>query len=678
LSIAGIDLTSNNNAGGRVSLMDKFCDPSKGPLSLPSNIGNNFNKNEIDNNDEDEPLKVDEPKQNMMECFDLNLKDPENDFLNHGKIQKFINMIKKSNENEQQLSLSNSKDRIIRFIKKFMEELIIFISLCLALSKSNIYTFIYIFITIFLITTKKTMFKYYLLYIFIYVGIVIQSIFFLLNITENILKQKYEGKNEDKDKVEFEKIVDLLNQTMSIPFYQNKFHLNKTTGFFYGLGTYIIQVNLIWLEFMLIILIHFYLNYFSYSIYQDIINLGSSSLSDQKFDFDSLNMEQGSIEQIKTMTDYQYYELRECLSCFNFNIGNTLTDFFDSLKIDKDISYINYFGTSKKKSNLNLSLIKNPVLKQMIEFRMYEKEFLNTMEKREKGKYKPLPSYLLVLQKILYLYFHCFLLIIMIMLSLMTAGILSALYFVICFYYLIKSDSIFLGQEYTYPKAIKTSLRIIVFIDIIIQGIYQFPIFSFEDNLIIFKAIGLSKVFDINDINNTNNQVKQLEIFGKALIYFLMSIQNLIYNSKTFKRYYLVYLLENKFQTNKTSLVNTFTFNNHRVKIYEKSLTIRQKSVEIMDDLKKLINELNSDSNKMGEKLYSKNIFEIKKRSPLEYIKEQENLKKNNNEIQNISKVYLEVDEIKDKIKSMLYDKFVTKIYLWLHNHTAKILIRTL
>ena len=133
-----------------------------------------------------------------------------------------------------------------------------------------------------------------------------------------------------------------------------------------------------------------------------------------------------------------------------------------------------------------------------------------------------------------------------------------------------------------------------------------------------------------------------------------MSTQNLIYNSKTFKRYYLVYLLENRFQTNKTSLINAFTFNNHRVKIYEKSLAIRQKSVEIMDDLKKLINELNSDSNKMGEKLYSKNIFQVKKRSPLEFIKEKENLKNNNNEIQNISKVYLEVDEIKDKIKSML------------------------
>jgi len=37
----------------------------------------------------------------------------------------------------------------------------------------------------------------------------------------------------------------------------------------------------------------------------------------------------------------------------------------------------------------------------MIEFRMYEKEFLNTMEKSKKEKYKPLPSYLVILQQIL-------------------------------------------------------------------------------------------------------------------------------------------------------------------------------------------------------------------------------------------------------------------------------------
>lgn len=58
-------------------------------------------------------------------------------------------MIKKSNENEQQLSVSNIKERIIRFIKKLLEEMIIFISLCLALNKLSIWTFMHFFVTFF-------------------------------------------------------------------------------------------------------------------------------------------------------------------------------------------------------------------------------------------------------------------------------------------------------------------------------------------------------------------------------------------------------------------------------------------------------------------------------------------------------------------------------------------------
>ena len=679
LSIAGIDLTAKKKGkrDSRISLADRFYVPPPpkidsiinfDPTKITYNL-NQINENPAENcEDDDEPAKVDEPKSNILENFDLNEKDPSNKFLENKKIRRFINIIKNSNENEQQLSLSNSKDRIVRFVKKLIEELIIFISLCLALSKLNVYTFVYIFVAILLISTKKTMFKYYLLYIFIYLAIVVQSIFYILNITTETSPRE-----KDKD------LFNALNQTMSIPLYKEHYNLNAKDAFFYGLGINKAQVNLIWLEFMQIIVIYFYLNYFSYSIYQDIINLGSSSLSDQKFDFETLNMEQGSLEQIKTMTEFEFYQFRECLSCFNFNIGNTLDEFFKLLKINKDI-HINIFdANAKNKLNLNLTSIKNPILKELIEYRMYEKEYLNNIEIREKGKYKPLPSYLLILQKILYLYFHCFLLILIIMISVMTSGPISCIYFGVGFYYLLKSDCIFLGQEYTYPKAIKRSLRIIVLIDIILQGIYQLPIFSdgAEITFKIFSSLGFVKIVKVDDADEIQSDL-QLEIFGKALIYFFMSLQNLIYNSKTFKLYYLVYLLENKFQTNKTGLVNAFTFNNDRVKVYQKSLSIRQKTVESMNNLNDLINELNSKLNKVGNKLFSKNNFEAREK-PLDFLKynqlkqeeEDESKSKSNIDNQDKSKILLEEDDIKEKIRSMLYDRFITKVYLWLHKHSA-------
>ena len=171
----------------------------------------------------------------------------------------------------------------------------------------------------------------------------------------------------------------------------------------------------------------------------------------------------------------------------------------------------------------------------------------------------------------------------------MTQGIFSAVYFGFSFYYLMKSDSLFLGQEYNYPKAIKKTLRIIVLIDITIQGIYQTPFFVMKHEDVRFKffrALGLVKAMDIN--NDEINLMQKVEIYGKAIIYFIMSIQHFIYNSTFFKRYYLAYLLDNKYKTNKNSLINSFSFNNDRVKIYKKSLAIRQKNMEAMNDLNKI------------------------------------------------------------------------------------------
>jgi hypothetical protein len=98
-----------------------------------------------------------------------------------------------------------------------------------------------------------------------------------------------------------------------------------------------------------------------------------------------------------------------------------------------------------------------------------------------------------------------------------------------------------------------------------------------------------------------------------------------------------------------------------------------------MNTLNDLISELNSKLNKMGNKLFSKNKFEVSEK-PLDFLRynqlkreEEENEIKSNSDNDNLdkSKVFLEEDDIKDKIRSMLYDRFITKAYLWLHKHSA-------
>ena len=689
---------------------------------IKKDLNNEINNDEDD--DDDVPLQVDEPMSPILENYDLNEKDPSNNFLKNNYLKKFISIIKKSNENEQELSVCNTRERIIQFVKRLIEQIIMFISLCLALSKLNIWTFIYLSITITMIFTKKTMYRFYLLYCFIFCGLTVQSTFFILN-----LNQKSSIKTEDIS------IYNVTTQALNIPIYKSIFNLTEEQGFFFGLGVSQYQVSNIILEFIQIILLYIYMNIFSYSIFQNIVNLGESSVSDdRKFDLNSLNLDQGSILLIKSTTEVEFLQYKECLSCYDFDIGETLEDFFSLLKLDNtNITEENPFGT-KKNLKLNLKEIKNPALKELIEYRMLIKDIKDNMGKKEAKKYKPLPKYLIVLQKILYLYFHCFLLILMIMISMMTAGIFSAVYFSACFYYLIKSDSIYLGQEYTYPKAIKKTLRIIVLVDIIIQGIYQTPFFIMKENDIRYKllsALGFIKVVDLN--NNEIDAKSKLDIYGKAIIYFFMSVQHFIFVSKYFKRYYLAYLLENKFKTNKKSLINTFTFNNDRIQIYQKSLSIRQKTMEAMDDLKKIVLELNEKLNQMSESIFSKvNNNEIIKNN----IEEKYILKNTLNEINNINrrisadektikrpnideninnkkfidsnknidniinnknipinnqeksdktnlqkglkevfldtykfhnkpKIDLEPDEIKEKIESLIYNRFLTKIYIW-------------
>ena len=197
-------------------------------------------------------------------------------------------MIKNSSENEQKLSLGNSKGKVIIFFKKFLEEIIIFLLICISLGKFNIWTFIYLIITFYLIATKRTMWKFYILFCFIYTAILIQSFLYLSNLREETSIR------------DFNDIFSVLKNKFHIPWYQE--YLSEKMGFFYGLGVTESQVKLICLEFLQIIVIYFYLDLFSYSINQETLNKGEKSLQGQKFNFHTLNLNQSAIDYIQKIT----------------------------------------------------------------------------------------------------------------------------------------------------------------------------------------------------------------------------------------------------------------------------------------------------------------------------------------------------------------------------------------
>ena len=714
LTVAGIDLTpvkdKNNNPNFKLSLQHKFLRNPKEINKLTHKIGDNNNgglknlKTIVENlsrtassQDVDNDLSETQKKNDEDINLELIENTPGNEFLKNRYIKQFLKIFSSSNNNKQTLSLGNSKDRVMRFLKIFFEEVIIFLLICISLGKLSIWTFVYLIFTFYLISTKKTMWKFFVLSCFIYVTIIIQSLFFLSNLNSEITSRDYDD------------ILQLVKIKIGFPWYQNM--LNEKFGFFLGLGVTKPQVHLLYLEFLQIVVIFFYLDMFSYSIYQDILNLGEKSSNKNKFNFESLNLKPSTIDSIKQMSEIQFQQYNECLKCFDMNIGKDKEELLKNLKIkESGLSRISDLSENRKnKRKYNLEELKNPTLKELIYFRLVNKE--NTIGNI--GTYKPLPKYLIILQEFLYMYFHCFVLISIIFLSIMIGRLISILYVTLCLYYLVNSELFYIGEKYSYFSAIKKVLRIVILVDILIQGIYQTPFVSPDENdnsFKLFNAVGFIKVVNFQKDGKITIE-QSTQVFTKAMMYLLISLQILIYESSHFKRYYIAYLLENKNEFKRHSIINSFKFNNRRVKIFKKSLNIRQRSDQAMEDLKKVIEELNNKLKEIGGKLFDdiskKRTLNLNKES-VDNIINNENNEKNDNNINNINnenesqlttlqgnniinagkkggilgliqktqsiakeKKYLEVEEVKKKIKNMLYSRIIVKLYLFLHKHSA-------
>ena len=154
--------------------------------------------------------------------------------------------------------------------------------------------------------------------------------------------------------------------------------------------------------------------------------------------------------------------------------------------------------------------------------------------------------------------------------SMMVSGILSIFYIIFSLVFLMKSNSMYVGDPYYYPKTIKTVLRVAILIDIAIQTLYQTPYINpstTNNNFYnILKIIGFNKIINFGDnLNAKDFQIfpdQMILVLAKAFTYFFMSIQILIYSSQDFQEYYLTYLLTKNINLRKISLMHVFRFNN--------------------------------------------------------------------------------------------------------------------
>ena len=93
----------------------------------------------------------------------------------------------------------------------------------------------------------------------------------------------------------------------------------------------------------------------------------------------------------------------------------------------------------------------------------------------------------------------------------------------------------------------------------------------------------------MNYLNNSKVEIAStgiIEIIGKPLIYLIISLQTIIYNSTDFKRYYIIFLLNLKNQMTEVGYVNSYIFNNSRINEFNKSVDLRLNNEKKMEKVK--------------------------------------------------------------------------------------------
>ena len=650
---------------------------SKGEKNIILNIQNNLKilekKEELKEIEKMEDIKEEqiEPKKKNVTIhytktieFDFNSKQDQQ--LGEELIKKFENIFQADiSKRTVKLSSSNNKTKIIKSLKGITEELIIFFLICTAVAKLNIWSLIYVIYAIYLILTKKTMKKYYILYCFVICSIIVQLSLFVSNLQK--------GTDPSADKADLE----IMSKTFILPWYKY-YGMKDERAFFFGLGVCHSQINLIWMDFLQVVIIYIYLDYFSYSIYQEGKTIGKS---ESQINYYNLHLNSEIREVTKQLSQDEY---DKHISCMKYNFG---------IEIDNKVNDLNKFKyyiengkeekseedkkkeeeEEKKKKEEEEKKKKeeeekkkeeeyiSPLTKRLGEqLKAKEKEREKEKEKEERGKKTNLSNLknkefsgdkcINIVRNFFYLSFHNLILILILTISMMVSGFVSVVYIIISLYFLLTSTKIYLGINYSYPRAIKKLLRIMILVDIMLQIFYQIPFVdtktdSNEENernsdfYTILGYIGLNKiiVFGIDEEGNFDVDIGWSEMFlvlAKVLLYFLMSLQILIYSSPNFLEYYFGYIITKDRNLKRSSLMNVFKFNNQRIEVMNSTIKLRQENAEKMIHLEKTLERLSQEIKKKRQEMEAEN----------EKIKEEEE----NNNIDNIDNAF-DIEEVEEE-----------------------------
>ena len=592
---------------------------------------------------------------------------------------KFLN-IQGNQDNEENLSeiiINSKKEKIITFLRvfnKIYKYFIIFCIMCCVVLKINIWSFIYIILIIILLFKRKNINKIYILFIVIISSISIQSLIFISNMKPNTLP-----------KMDIEILI-ILKYTLSIPIFAKFLGEDYIKhGVLIGVGINRSELLLIWCENILIFLIYIYLYYFSYSLYNEKkfkpkkknITSEKSLLNDIIMDLDDEDNFDKELQE-RSKTNSVKKELKDNPRINKYKFSKTLTPARSKIKEEDKPHHLSMIIGKKKEdieNNIIYQLLKDKYLKEYlsnITKEDYEKiahimksnfnvemssyndmnKILNIYDEQQKMKKlkkdnrkilegtKNQKSNINIFYYILFLFSPNLFLIIILTILMLTPGLLSVIIIFFCLYFLYFCHLLSKGYTSFYSFIIKKVLRFIIIIDIAFSLIFQFILIYYNDFInqhlgfiAMIRFLGFREI--LNEKYEMTGRIAYL--LGKCFCYFLMTLQKIIYSSKSFKIFYLSYIIKLKMHAFRlNSIINAIVFNNERINAMNLSIKIKHQTEKSMRELKNLIKEL-------SKKLEKNSTM----KQDLNLIKKEDSINNNNNNLIDDIKL-IEKGSIKD------------------------------
>ena len=535
---------------------------------------------------------------------------------NLSEVIKIFNLYKLNTKRKR------DKKKLMLSIKYICEEVIILVLVIGGIIKINVWSLIYFIYVFYLIFTKKSIKKFYYFYCFLIIGIIIQILLFVTNIRQSLI-------SEEED----EKIFELIEKHLGIPWIKSN---NLLILFFiFGTGIDKKQTDTINIDFLLIVIIYIYLDNFTYNSYnEDISNnrlimpfIKGNILYDSMIDNPALKNRDINISK------KEFGEIKKVVK------KNTFIETVNSIRYDDFLIALKKLKivkvNPKKESVENKKCINSEKQKLLMKLNSKTQQIFNLFE---------------FLEIIIYLSSHNFILIINILISMMIPGVISLIYIILFIVFLFKSNSLIEGKRYYYPHFTKY-IRLIMLIDISFQLFAQ--LFIGEGFIYKFlQIIGVNKLLTFED----NKIIKEDEYFSflvaKAFTFFFINLQILIYSSYNFIEYYFIYLLTLRVNQHKIARINAFKFNNQRMKKMSKSLLLKEEANNTMNEIQYLLEDWKS--------MFYKGRKKMSIRRNLTY-------KSKEVEISN----FVNEDEAKKTIKGWIMDKFLIKIYTYIHKYSS-------